>query len=130
MSVEFYWIAVAVVTVLSASRITRLFVADKFPPTMWIRNTYGNWTDKGPRRLQWQLLLFCGFCFGFWATAFVVAWGYLSGVYGHEERLDPQVWWLANGVLGGSYLAAMVMARDGDDSGDEDSDGDSDGDDD
>lgn len=123
MSDEFYWVAVAVVTVLSASRITRLFVADKFPPTMWLRNTYGEFTDRSDSRRQWQLLLFCGYCFGFWATGLVVTLGLLAEVYappvskGYDD-IGFTAWWLANAILGGSYLAAMVMAHDGDDSED------------
>lgn len=122
MSDEFYWIAVAVTTVLSASRLTRLFVADKFPPTYWLRHRYADALDGSDRSRAWALLLFCGYCFGFWATLGVMLWGYLAGVYDLTRDLHAdsiQVWWFANGAFGGSYLAAWFMANDGDDSEDD-----------
>lgn len=121
---EFYWIAVAVVAILSASRITRLAVADKFPPAAWLRNKYGDATDG----TDWQWLMFCGYCFSFWAMALVVLWGDLAGVFdgrsawGTDGSLAQPIWWLVNGTLGGSYLAAVFMANDGDHSGDDEDD--------
>lgn len=119
MSDEFYWIAVAVTTVLSASRLTRLFVADKFPPTYWLRHKYAAVLDRSDRSRAWALLLFCGYCFGFWATLGVVLWGFWADVYGPgsetpQDALRFLLWWLINGTLGGSYLAAWFMANDGD----------------
>lgn len=122
MSVEFYWVAVVLTTVVSASRLTRLATVDKFPPVAWLRDKYADATDGN----GWQLLLFCGYCFSFWATLAVVTWGLLSGVYdstpppwGSEDNTPFVVWWTANGVLAGSYLAAILMTNDGDD-GDDD----------
>lgn len=121
MNTEFYWVAVAVIAVMSAARITRLATVDKFPPAAWVRNTYADWTEnpKHPRRLAWQLLLFCGYCFGFWAMLPIVVWGYLAGVFvdpmgSPEHPLAFTLWWMCNATLGGSYLAAIVMAHDGD----------------
>jgi hypothetical protein len=102
MSPEFYWIAVAVVTILSSARLTRLVTWDHFPPIEWARNKYADKTDGS----GWQLLAFCGYCFSFWATGAVVLAGWLSGWH--------EAWWLVNGILGGSYLAAIVMVHDGD----------------
>lgn len=127
MSPEFYWIAVAIITIMSASRVTRLVTFDKFPPAMWLRDTYAEFTDKTPRRLKWQRLLFCGWCFSFWATALVVGWADLAGVldgrpaWGGDGELSIPLWFIINGTLGGSYLAAIVMRFDGD-PGDEDED--------
>lgn len=121
MSSEFYWIAVALVAITGASRITRLVTFDKFPPAAWVREKYADLTDGTERRREWTLLLYCGWCFSFWAMALVVAWGYLAGVFeSPEQRVIVNdsfayvAWWLVNGTLGGSYLAAMLMARDGD----------------
>jgi hypothetical protein len=113
VSNEFHWIAVAAVTVLSAARLTRLATVDKFPPSVWVRDKYADFTDKTPRRIGWQLLLYCGYCFSFWATLLVVLAGWLSEWH--------EAWWVVNCIFGGSYLAAIVMAHDGDD-GDEDED--------
>lgn len=116
MITEFYWLAVALTTVVSASRLTRLATVDKFPPVRWARDKYADATDG----TGWQLLLFCGYCFSFWATALVVLWGCLSGVYDVSGNGTPAtVWWIVNGILAASYLAAILMAHDGDD-GDDD----------
>jgi len=116
MNTEFYWVAVTLVTIVSASRLTRLATWDKFPPVVWLRNKYADLTDGG----GWQLLAFCGYCAGFWITALVVGWGALSHVYGHPPNGDTaaQVWWFANGILAASYLAAILMVHDGDEGDD------------
>lgn len=99
----FQWVAVAVVAVLSSARLTRLVTFDRFPPVRWLRDLYENLTDGS----DWQLLTRCGYCASFWLTALVVGAGYLSDWH--------TAWWLVNGTLGGSYLAAILMAHDGDD---------------
>lgn len=107
MHTEFEWVAIAIVSVLSTARITRLATWDALPPAIWLRDKYDDLTDNGP----WSLLLHCGYCFGIWAAAFVVAWGYLcdwSGGWG-------TAWWLFNGGMAVAYLGAIVMAYDGDD---------------
>lgn len=106
MSPEFFWIAVAVVTILSSARLTRLATFDKFPPVKWARDRYIGWTDKTDRRRGWQLLAMCGYCFSFWTTLAVVLAGWLSDWH--------EAWWIVNGILGASYLAAIVMTFDGD----------------
>jgi hypothetical protein len=111
VSTEFYWLAVALVTVVSAARLTRLATVDKFPPVKWLRNKYGDLTDGS----DWQWLMFCGYCFSFWATVFVVGWGWFSGVYdvsGNGTAFD--IWWVSNGILAAAYLAAVFMAHDAD----------------
>lgn len=107
---EFFWIAVAAVTITSSARLTRLVTWDQFPPMLWVRNKYAEFTEATPRRLGWQLLLFCGYCFSFWATLLVVLTGYFSDWH--------EAWWIINSIFGGSYLAAILMASDGDE-GDE-----------
>lgn len=115
MSTEFYWIAVTLVTIVSASRLTRLLVIDKFPPIKWARDKYEDATDG----TGWQLLALCGYCMSFWTTAIVVLWGWLSGVYGDPlaapgDAVAFMVWWGFNGTFAASYLAAVFMANDGD----------------
>lgn len=107
VSIEFYWVAVALVTVISASRITRLLTFDAFPPIKWVRDKYGDLTDGS----GWALLGYCPWCMSFWVTLGIVLAGYYSDWH--------LAWWLVNSVFAGSYLAAMLMVRDGDD-GDED----------
>lgn len=98
----FEWIAVAVVSVLSASRITRLVTYDAFPPAVRVRM----WWDKVTKDGEWALLFHCAFCASFWITLAVLGAGWASDWH--------PAWWFVNGVFGASYLAAMVMLRDGD----------------
>lgn len=116
MDPNFYWIAVALVIVTSSARLTRLATVDKFPPAVWFRDKFADLTDGGPRRRGWQLLMFCGYCFSFWATLAVMVTADLSGVLDGKPVADwmTPAWWIANGTLGGSYLAAILMAHDGD----------------
>lgn len=121
MNVEFYWVAFAVVTIMSSARLTRLATWDHFPPVKAMREKFAEWTDTTDRRRGWQILAYCGYCFSFWATLVVVLWadaaGVLDGetVWGSSGDTAQPIWWIVNGVLGGSYLAAIVMANDGDD---------------
>lgn len=98
----FEWVAVAVITVMSSARLTRLATFDLFPPVKWLRDKYADWTDGS----DWQLLAFCGYCASFWLTGAVLLWGWLT---------DWQTaWWLLNGTLAASYAAAIVMTLDQD----------------
>lgn len=96
------WLAIALVSVFSAARITRLVTYDAFPPSAWVRAKFDDLTNEN----DWSLLVHCGYCFSFWATIAVVLSGYFSGWH--------TAWWLTNSILGGSYLAAIVMAADKD----------------
>lgn len=114
MSVEFYWIAVVVTTILSAARLSRLLVIDKFPPVKRVRLWYEDKTDGS----DWQWLTMCAFCMAPWVTLLVLAAGLLAGVYDPSthrsyDNLDYTAWWLFNGWLAVSYLAASYVARDG-----------------
>lgn len=102
-----FWLAVAVVTVMSSARLTRLATFDAFPPVQWLRDKYDDRTDGS----KWQVLAHCPWCASFWITAVVVGWGYLTDWHTH--------WWLLHGTMGASYLAAMVMVRDGDETEDD-----------
>ena len=99
---EFYWIAVAAVSVLSAARLTRLAIYDKFPPVKWFRDKYIDIFDG----TGWAWLAFCPFCMSPWMTALVVLWGWAA------DFNEP--WWLFNSIMAGSYLAATYMLHDGD----------------
>lgn len=67
----------------------------------------------------WENLGFCGYCMSFWMASGVIAHGYyavvLEGSVGGVTWAGAEaVWWLCHGILGGSYLAAVFMAKDGD----------------
>lgn len=106
MSKEFFWLAVALVSIVSSARLTRLWTFDGFPPVVWLRDRFERWTDKTDRRRSWQTLAFCPYCASFWFTLVVVLSGWGSGWH--------TAWWLTNGVLGASYLAAILQVKDGD----------------
>lgn len=114
MSVEFYWIAVAAVTVLSVARLTRLAVIDKFPPIKYLRDAYENATDGS----GWQWLALCGYCAAPYFSALVVLLGWWAGVYDADARVGLTnwmlAWWIVNSILAVSYVGAIVMAFDGD----------------
>lgn len=100
----FEWVAAALVIITASARLTRLVTVDRFPPIKWIRTRYEDATDG----TDWQWLTMCGYCFSFWATLAVLLSGYYSDWH--------EIWWLICGTLGASYLAAILMANDGDDS--------------
>lgn len=108
----FEWVQVAVVLVMSSSRLTRLWTHDQFPPIRRVREAFIDWTDKRPLTRPWGMLGWCPWCVSFWITAAVLAWGWLSDWH--------VAWWLFNSAMGASYLAAIVMIHDGDDEEDED----------
>lgn len=112
----FYWLAVALVVITSAARLTRLATFDLFPPVKWLREKYAARTDGS----DWQVVAYCGYCASFWLTALVVLTGLWAGVLDQYGSLDnwQSAWWIVNGTLGASYLAAILMAHDGD-AGDE-----------
>lgn len=116
VSPEFYWIAVVLIIITAAARITRLVVADKFPPMKWLRTQYEDAVDGS----GWEWLTMCGYCFSFWSTLGVVLWADLAGVFdgspafGWTGDLSIPWWFIINGTLGASYLAAILMANDGD----------------
>lgn len=114
MSTEFYLIAVVLTTILSASRLARLAVIDKFPPVKKLRERYEERTDGS----DWQWLTMCAFCFAPWTTLFVLSTGLMAEVYSQEtersyDNLPFTLWWIFNGWLAMSYLAASYVARDG-----------------
>lgn len=106
VSPEFYWVAVAVVTIMSVARITRLLTYDQFPPISYFRDKISDAGDNTERGRKWALLAICGYCMGFWVALGVVAWGYLADF--------DTAWWLVNSVFGAAYLGAIVMKHDGD----------------
>ena len=92
---------------LSTARITRLVTWDAYPPVAWVRS---KWDDRVQG--DWNLLMHCGYCFGFWAALGVVGWGLID--LHLDGALEP-AWWIINGVLAVSYLGAITMAYDGED---------------
>lgn len=97
----FQVVAAVIVGVLATARLTRLLVFDTLPPVIWLRDRYRAYTHDGP----WSKLVDCGYCAAPWFGAGVLAAGELSD-YAYW-------WWIICGWLAGSYVAAIVVAYDG-----------------
>lgn len=101
------YFAIALATlILSAARLTRLVVADDFPPSIWLRIRWDTWTKDG----HWSKLVHCPWCLGPWLTLLVGLWAYLSNLH--------WTWWAFNGWLALSYVVSWVVFHDEDPHGD------------
>lgn len=85
-----------VVAVVGSARVTRLIVADEYPPSIWVRMKWDQITHDGP----WAKLVHCPWCASPYVFAVCFAWAVLSDLHWS--------WWVFWGWLAGSYLAAMV----------------------
>lgn len=93
-------VAAAVVGVVSVGRLTRLLTQDTYPPVAWLRSQWSRLTKDG----DWADLATCPFCAAPYIAAVILAWGVLSGLHWS--------WWIVNGWLALSYVAAMLVVRD------------------
>lgn len=105
---DLHWAAAFLLAVGATARITRLVTWDKYPPAARVRIWWDTLTHDGP----WSFLVHCGYCFAMWAAMLVVGTAALS--YGLSGQIH-WTWWLASAWLTASYLAAILMAYDGDD---------------
>lgn len=94
------WLIAFIVGTLSAGRITRLLTQDSFPPAVWLRIKWDDKTDGS----AWNVLMHCHWCLSFWVTAPIGLWAWLSNLH--------ISWWVFNGILAATYVAAMVVERD------------------
>lgn len=99
----FEYVAALFVASVASARITRLATYDSFPPAEWVRKQWSRITKEN----GYELLFYCGYCFGFWVGVATVAWAYLSDF--------STAWWLWNCAWTVAYLAPIIMAHDGDD---------------
>jgi hypothetical protein len=97
---EFRIVAIALVGVLATARLTRLLVADMYPPSIWVRIQWHHFTRDG----GWAKLVDCHFCAAPYFAALVFGVGYFL----HW----PTWWWVATCWLAASYAAALVVERD------------------
>lgn len=96
------WAIAAVVGTLGSARLTRLMVADSYPPSVKLRIW---WKDKVKN--LWEPLLTCPWCFAPYVVAINLAVAYLSNLH--------TAWWLVNGWLAASYVASWIVFHDEDD---------------
>jgi hypothetical protein len=100
----FEWIAIAIITVISSARLTRLVTVDDFPPLVWFRMKAFDKSEK------WGIVWYCVYCFSFWATLLGPV---LTGYYSRWNDL----WWIVFGSLAAAYAAAIFVVLDPDPDG-------------
>lgn len=88
--------------ILAAARITRLVVADSFPLSIKLRVW---WADKTHGSL-WEPLMKCPWCFGMWATFWVVGTAAATQLH--------WAWWVLHGTLAASYAVSWIVFHDED----------------
>ncbi len=103
------WIVIAaiLVAIVGVARLTRVLTYDVYPPSIWFRMTWTRITNDGP----WSKLATCYWCASPWVM--LVCMGWLAASLWSLPALI--VWFAFWGWLGLSYLASMVINRDGDD---------------
>lgn len=98
-------IAMVVVGVISVGRTARLLIHDEFPPVEWLRVRFlALFSEEN----TWQKIGKCHYCLAPYLAAGLLLWGWLS--WGHETAL--WVWFAANGIWAGAYLAAILVSYD------------------
>lgn len=99
-------IAFAVVFIVASARITRLIVADTFPPSVKLRIWYENRASGG-----WESLTNCPWCFGFWAVTLNAGLGWAAYALGPPAWT---VWAVVNGLFAASYAVSYIVFHDED----------------
>ena len=102
---HFEIVMAAITGCIASARVGRLIGFDSYPPAVWFRIKWDNWTHNS----DWNKLVHCGYCSAPYIVAADGAWGYFT--HGTHMQL---AWWLVNGWLAASYIASMVIAYDGD----------------
>lgn len=102
MGTEFTYVAAAIVGILASARLTRLLVAEDYPPAVWLRMKWDTITKDG----EWSKIVHCPWCASPYISAILLAWGVLSRLHWS--------WWVFCGWLAGSYIASWVVFHDED----------------
>lgn len=108
--------AAAVLAALATARVARLLIYDAFPPVEWARLRYITWANrKGENtyRAKWAVLATCPYCLAPYLAAINLGWALASGL----DWTAPwgAAWWLCNALAALAYVAAIIVAYDGDD---------------
>lgn len=120
---DLHAVIAAVVGMIAVARATRLITSDAYPPARALRVWWWNQTaGKGGWRAGWAMLLVdpddpegsgCPFCFAPYAAALDLGWALWAGApAGGGWGTWAGWWWAVNVWAAGSYLAAMLVARD------------------
>lgn len=99
--------AAVVVGVVGSARVTRLVVADAFPPIAHFRAWWANVTsDKDGNEGSWTVLFSCPWCAAPYIVAANMAWALLSDLHWS--------WWLFNGWMSAAYATSWIVFHDED----------------
>jgi hypothetical protein len=98
-----WWVVLAAIFVgtVGAARLTRVITYDDFPPAVWWRIKWADWTHG----TGWEKLFTCSWCFGFWAFGLALGTFVLS-------LLAPWlgwIWWIGWGTLAGGYIVSEIV---------------------
>jgi len=102
MNQYFVMVVTGVFGVLASARLTRLIVADSYPPAAWLRSKWDALTHDG----SWSELVHCGWCASPYVSAAVFAPGYFLSW--------PHWWYLVTGFIAASWLVGWVVFHDED----------------
>lgn len=94
-------VLLAVVFIVGSARVTRLIVADTFPPSAHLRAWYEGKASGG-----WETLLMCPFCFSFWVVLANAATGWAAHALGPGWFM---AWFIGNFIFAASYFAAIFV---------------------
>lgn len=95
-------LAAIVVGIMGSARITRLIVADEFPPSIAARV----WWDRVTHDGSWSKLAHCPWCAAPYVAGVDLAAALLSDLH--------PVWWIVNGWMAASYVVSWIVFHDED----------------
>jgi hypothetical protein len=98
-------VAAVIVGIVASARVTRLVVADTFPPLVWLRIKYEDHAGEARGKL-----LTCPWCFGPYVTLLDLAWYLLSS----DSEFWREAWWVTNGWLAAAYAESWIVFHDED----------------
>jgi len=94
---------VGLLLLVGSARIVRLIAFDTYPPATWLRM---KWDDR-THQSAWNELLHCAYCLAPWIVL-------INGAVGWATEWHI-IWLAINAWLTVAYLAAALVAYDGDD---------------
>lgn len=97
-----YILAAVLVGILASARLTRLLTEDTWPPSVWVRIKWSEFTEDGP----WEDLVTCPWCASPWITGINLTVALISDLH--------PAWWIFNGWMAASLVVAWVTIKAGD----------------
>lgn len=103
-----WWFLFAIpVAILGVGRWARVVTHDTFPPAMWWRQKWAEWTTAHDHS-EWYDLFACWWCFTPWLMLICIAWFAL----GFVALWIAWTWWLFFGWGALAYVSSIVLSYD------------------